>query len=74
MTVRRNPASTVLSADLKASHISAATAKDPKEACRQVYGEEVVVHVRAPNPEAATLSCDTTKPSCAGVPWDFANL
>jgi hypothetical protein len=69
-----NADQTLIACDLKASHISAATAKDPKEACRQVYGEEVVVHVRAPNPEAATLSCDTTRPNCQGVPWDFANL
>ncbi len=65
---------TIVACDLKASHISSATAKDPKEACRSTYGEEVVVHVRAPLPGLATLSCDTTKPSCEGIPWDFANL
>jgi hypothetical protein len=65
---------TIVACDLKASHITSATAKDPKEACRTVYGEEVVVHVRAPGPGLATLSCDTTKPSCEGVPWTFANL
>jgi len=64
----------IVACDLKASHFTAATAKDPKEICRQVYGDEVVVHVRAPDPALATLSCDTTKPKCAGVPWDFANL
>jgi hypothetical protein len=60
--------------DLNASHITAATSKDPKEACRTVYGDEVVVHIRAPDPSFATLSCDTTKPNCTGVPWDFSNL
>ncbi len=64
----------IVACDLKASHISAATAKDPKEACRTTYGDEVVVHVRAPGPEIAELKCDTTKPQCAGVPWDFENL
>ena len=64
----------IVACDLKASHITSATAKDPKEACRTTYGEEVVVHVRAPEPTMATLTCDTTKPSCEGVPWDFANL
>jgi hypothetical protein len=38
------------------------------------YGDEVVVHVRAPGPEIAELSCDTTKPSCEGAVWDFENL
>jgi hypothetical protein len=65
---------TLVTCDLKASHITAATAKDPKEACRQIYGEEVVVHVRAPLPGLATLSCDTTKPQCQGIPWDYSNL
>jgi len=64
----------IVACDLKASHITASTAKDPKEACRQTYGDEVVVHVRAPSPELAKLSCDTTKPMCAGAPWDFSNL
>lgn len=65
---------TLVACDLKASHITAATAKDPKEACRQIYGEEVVVHVRAPEPSLATLSCDTSRPNCSGAPWDFENL
>jgi len=65
---------TLVACDLKASHITPATAKDPKEACRQVYGEEVVVHVRAPEPSLATLTCDTSLPSCSGAPWDFDNL
>lgn len=69
-----NADQTIVACDLQASQITAATAKDPKEACRQAYGEEVVVHVRAPDPALATLRCDTTKPSCEGVPWDFANL
>ena len=64
----------IVACDLKGSHITAATAKDPKEACRATYGEEVVVHVRAPTADLATLSCDTTRPNCTGVPWDFANL
>ena len=64
----------LVTCDLNASHITSATAKDPKEACRQSYGEEVVVHVRAPDPSIARMTCDTTKPQCAGVPWDFANL
>jgi hypothetical protein len=64
----------IVACDLKASHITTATAKDPKEACRQAYGEEVVVHVRAPGPEIAELSCDTSKPQCDGVPWDFSAL
>ncbi len=69
-----NADQTIVACDLNASHITAATAKDPKEACRAVYGEEVVVHVRAPLPGIASFRCDMTKPSCAGVPWDFANL
>jgi hypothetical protein len=64
----------IVACDLKGSHITAATAKDPKEACRATYGEEVVVHVRAPGPEIAELTCDTTKPQCEGIPWDFENL
>ncbi len=69
-----NADQTIVACDLKGSHITAATAKDPKEACRATYGDEVVVHVRAPLPGIATLSCDTTRPSCEGVPWDFNNL
>ncbi|MCW5803022.1 MAG: hypothetical protein KIT31_11605 [Deltaproteobacteria bacterium] len=61
----------IVACDLKASHITAATAKDPKEACRQAYGDEVVVHVRAPNPDMATLSCSNPDPACQ-VPWDIA--
>lgn len=64
----------LVTCDLKGSHITAATAKDPKEACRQTYGEEVVVHVRAPDPSVARLKCDTAKPNCEGTPWDFGNL
>jgi hypothetical protein len=64
----------LVSCDLLGSHITSATAKDPKEACRTAYGDDVVVHVRAPTPDIATLSCDTSKPQCAGVPWDFENL
>jgi len=64
----------VVACDLKASHITTATAKDPKEACRATYGEDIVVHVRFPTPETATITCDTSKPKCAGAPWDFANL
>jgi len=64
----------VVACDLKAAHITASTAKDPKEACRQTYGDDVVVHVRAPSPELATLRCDTSKPKCSGAPWDFPNL
>jgi hypothetical protein len=67
-------AQTLVACDLNGSHITAATAKDPKEACRQTYGDDVVVHVRAPDPGLATLSCDTTKPQCKGIPWDFKNL
>jgi hypothetical protein len=69
-----NADQTIVACDLNASHITSSTAKDPKEACRQTYGDEVVVHVRAPGPALAKLSCDTTKPMCAGAPWDFANL
>jgi len=69
-----NTDQTIVACDLKGSHITATTAKDPKEACRTTYGDEVVVHVRAPLPGLATLSCDTTKPSCEGAPWDFSNL
>lgn len=69
-----NADQTLVACDLKGSHITAATAKDPKEACRQTYGEEVVVHVRAPVSELATLSCNTAKPNCEGSPWDFQNL
>jgi hypothetical protein len=65
---------TLVACDLKASHITAATAKDPKEACRQAYGDDVVVHVRAPDPTVATLKCDMTKPQCAGTPWGMMNL
>ena len=64
---------TLVACDLLASHVSSA-AKDPKEACRQVYGEDVVVHVRAPSPNQATLTCNAKKSHCAGVPWAFANL
>jgi 4-hydroxybenzoyl-CoA thioesterase len=38
------------------------------------YGEDIVVHVRFPTPETATITCDTSKPKCAGAPWDFPNL
>jgi hypothetical protein len=38
------------------------------------YGDDIVVHVRAPEPVHATLSCDTSKPQCKGRPWDFGNL
>ncbi|MBX3162799.1 MAG: hypothetical protein KF773_42950 [Deltaproteobacteria bacterium] len=65
---------TLVACDLLASHLSAATAKDPKEACRQAFGDEVVVHVRAPMAELATLSCDTSKPHCQGAVWDLENL
>jgi hypothetical protein len=65
---------TIVTCDLDASHITPATAKDPKEACRQSYGEEIVVHVRAPDPSLATLTCDTSLPGCSSAPWDFANL
>jgi hypothetical protein len=69
-----NADQTIVACDLKGSHITQATAKDPKEACRVTYGDEVVVHVRVPTPTMATVSCDMTQPKCAGVPWDFANL
>lgn len=69
-----NADQTLVACDLKGSHITASTAKDPKEACRTTYGEEVVVHVRAPLPGLATLTCDTTKAGCEGSPWDFGNL
>lgn len=65
---------TIVACDLKGSHITAATAKDPKEACRLSYGDEVVVHVRAPAVEAATISCTSTEESCQGAPWDFEHL
>jgi hypothetical protein len=65
---------TIVACDLNASHITSATSKDPKEACRTTYGDEVVVHVRAPGPEIAELKCDTTKPSCEGAVWDFEKL
>jgi hypothetical protein len=65
---------TLVACDLMGSHVTQSTAKDPKEACRQAYGDEVVVHVRAPVAELATLSCDTTKPNCEGIPWDMENL
>jgi hypothetical protein len=64
---------TLVACDLKGSHITSGTAKDPKEACRTTYGEEVVVHVRAPLPEMATLTCSNPDPSCR-VPWDFESL
>ncbi len=70
----RNADQTIVSCDLNASHITSGTAKDPKEACRTAYGDDVVVHVRAPEPEVATLKCTSTKASCQGVPWDFDNL
>ncbi len=69
-----NADQTVVVCDLNANHITTATAKDPKEACRQTYGDEIVVHVRAPDPSVATLKCTSTKASCQGVPWDFGNL
>jgi hypothetical protein len=62
----------LVACDLTGSHITSATAKDPKEACRLTYGEEVVVHVRAPAPSIAKLTCDPNK--CEGVPWDLPNL
>jgi hypothetical protein len=68
-----NADQTLVACDLKASHVTSA-ANDPKEACRVTYGEEVVVHVRAPVAELATLSCDTTKPNCEGIPWEIGNL
>ena len=70
----QNADQTIVACDLKGSHISAATAKDPKEACRIAYGDEVVVHVRAPVAEAATLSCTSTEESCKGAPWEFSHL
>ena len=69
-----NADQTIVACDLKASHITAATAKDPKEACRLAYGDEVVVHVRAPVAEAATISCTSTEESCQGAPWAFEHL
>jgi hypothetical protein len=69
-----NADQTLVACDLKGSHITAATAKDPKEACRVTYGEEVVVHVRAPVEQLAKLTCDTSKKGCEGAPWDFANI
>jgi hypothetical protein len=51
-----------------------AVSKDPKEACRQAYGDEVVVHVRAPLAEQASLSCTNTSAKCQGAPWDLQNL
>ncbi|MBA2538319.1 MAG: hypothetical protein H0V17_01685 [Deltaproteobacteria bacterium] len=65
---------TIVACDLNGSHITSATAKDPKEACRLAYGDEVVVHVRAPLAEAATLSCTSTEESCKGAPWEFSKL
>ncbi len=69
-----NAVQTLVSCDLKASHLNSTTAKDPKEACRMTYGDDVVVHVRAPARGHATMTCDTSKPHCAGRPWDFGNL
>jgi hypothetical protein len=69
-----NADQTLVACDLKGSHITAATAKDPKEACRQTYGEDVVVHVRAPDTDLVTLTCDTAREGCEGAPWDFASL
>jgi hypothetical protein len=69
-----NADQTIVACDLKGSHLTTATAKDPKEACRITYGDEVVVHVRAPTPEMATMTCASTEESCQGAPWTFANL
>jgi hypothetical protein len=62
----------VVACDLKGSHITPAVAKDPKEACRQVYGDEVVVHVMMPTPEmGVTLACKDTSAACQ-APWNIA--
>jgi hypothetical protein len=73
-TTDANADQTIVACDLKGSHITSATAKDPKEACRLTYGEEVVVHVRAPSPEMAKLTCTNPDPSCQGAPWGFEKL
>jgi hypothetical protein len=67
----QNADQTLVACDLKGSHITSATAKDPKEACRLTYGDEVVVHVRAPLAGMAKLSCSNPAPECQ-VPWDIA--
>lgn len=64
----------IVACDLKASHITAGTAKDPKEACRVTYGDEVVVHVRAPSADIASVSCKSEEAKCQGAVWDFENL
>jgi len=69
-----NADQTIVACALNGSHITAATAKDPKEACRLTYGDEVVVHVRAPAAEAASISCTSQEESCKGSPWNFENL
>ncbi len=67
-----NADQTLVVCELKASHLTT-TMKDPKEACRKVYGEEVVIHVRAPDPSIATITCDTSR-KCDLPPWNFPNL
>ena len=64
----------LVACDLTGSHLTRATATDPKEACRETYGDEVVVHVRLPDPAIARVSCNMSVPGCQGVPWAFENL
>ncbi len=68
-----NANQTLVKCELRASHLTGSTT-DPKEACRKAYGDEVVVHVRAPDPSVATLNCKSTALKCQGVPWDYQNL
>jgi hypothetical protein len=53
--------------DLTASMFNA---NDPKQACAAAYGEEIVVHVRLPDPEIATVTCNARNAACtSATPW-----
>ncbi len=64
------PSRTIVACDIRGGDLLQRP-EDPKEFCRQQYGEDVVVHV--PIPETA-LECDPPKDgqyaeSCSDMPW-----
>lgn len=62
---------TIVSCDLTAADITASLS-DPKDACRQIYGDSVVAHAPVPG---SSLVCDTPSgelaQACGAMPWNI---
>ncbi len=62
---------TIVSCDLTAADVTA-NLQDPKEACRQIYGNNVVAHAPVPS---SSLVCDSPSgplaEGCGQMPWNI---